>query len=111
MKNRQTAEILEDNLCNFPGNAHSEAPHHQHVVQVLELRRLGSYLLYSIKDIACAQTEPLRVLSCIASGDEISPVLNAEVRSDLKACAHERMKELGERAQAHLQCLDRATDW
>lgn len=111
MKSQQTAAILEDNLCNFPTLVHSQSHNRQHVVEALELRRLISYLLYSIKDIACAQAEPLRVLSAIASGDEISPVLTAELRAEVKACAHARIKEVGEGAQAHLQFLARSSDW
>ncbi|MBN8550042.1 MAG: hypothetical protein J0M12_12060 [Deltaproteobacteria bacterium] len=111
MKNQQTATVADGNVCVFPTIVHSESLNHQQLVQTLELRRLVSYLLYAIKDIACAQTEPLRVLACIASGDEISPALQAEVRADLKACAHARIKELGERAQAHLQFLEKAADW
>jgi hypothetical protein len=111
MKQQNAVAVHQDNLCPFPTVVHSASIDHQHTLQVLELRRLISYLLHGIKEIACAQQEPLRLLTCIASGDEISPVLDHELRADFKACAYARMKEVGARAAAYLEFLDKKSDW
>jgi predicted DNA-binding ribbon-helix-helix protein len=112
MRDGQTALKHDGIICSFPDARNSfDFENRKQLADSLELLRLVQYLVYSIKEIAAAREVPLRVLSCLANGEEIAPRLSTNFSSPIRNCAHEQLKKLEELSRKYMEVSYQSVEW